>query len=339
MRAGCGSHRVIMRMVNQKQPLDEPNPKSIINQVSSLFPNADMRSEYKSFKPKIDVTLTAILKGLASSTADEIGSGVRAIRLGNNAKFLGKRFPGGDTIYERSFYPHLVSTMRGAHPCILLISNPGTGKSVFQFYLLARYLNPSLFKDNKVPQPEQIMFGPKLDEAPKVVIRHLPSQHMEVWFLEQQVVHVIKNVYADIGLLMCFDPETTMYFFEPGKTTNIEPFVNENMLDIPTLATVSPDTSRYKETSKISDILYMPVFTENELLAIGRDMRTRPVFDGRLKDLYFDDNIRSRFATFNGIIRHVLPISSSELKESLVNQKAATGTIDAMKFLTGTIED
>ena len=136
--------------------------------------------------------------------------------------------------------------------------------------MLTRYAKPSLFKDNDVPPPETIKFGPrKGGDAPKVVIRHLPAECMEVWFLEQQVVHVIKASDIDIGVLKCFDPETAVYFFEPGKTTNIEPFGDENTLEIPTLETVSPDMSRYKEFRKIAARAYMPVFTKDELLAIG----------------------------------------------------------------------
>ena len=69
---------------------------------------------------------------------------------------------------------------------VLLLSNPGTGKSVFQFYLLARYLNPSLFTN--APLSGEIQFGS--EKAPKVVIRHTPLERMEVWFLEQQIVRM-----------------------------------------------------------------------------------------------------------------------------------------------------
>ena len=301
----------------------------------------DMIDDYMSFRPKIGKFSTALLKGMASATAEEVGAGVRAIRLGNGVKFLGDEKPAGDTIYERGFYPRLVSAIRGLALRVILISNPGTGKSVFQYYLLARYANPSLFKDNDVPPPETIEFGPKKGgDAPKVVIRHLPTVRMEVWFLEEQVVHVISAANIDMTVLQCFDPETAVYFFEPEKTTNIEPFGIDNTLRISTLETVSPDTSRYKEFRKVATKAYMPVYTKDELLAIGRDMRSRPDFlEMELDELYTDQGISDRFDVFNGIIRHVLPKSQNDVETSHKERTKAMQTVDALKFLNGDIED
>jgi hypothetical protein len=301
----------------------------------------DMRESYESAMPRIHKSLTALLKGLACSTVDVVGEEVRAIRLGNNATFLIGKALAGDTIYERSFYPQLVSAIRGLDRRVILISNPGTGKSVFQYYLLARYLNPSLFKDEGVPPPKRVKFGPREGgEAPKVVIRHMPTVGMEVWFLEKQVVHVVKAKNVDISVLSCFDPATTVYFFEPGKTSGIEPLADENRLAISTLETVSPDTSRYKEFRKIAAKAYMPVFTKKELVAIGRDMRARPDFDAELlkSGFYSDEAIQGRFDTFNGIIRHVLPSSRERLDTAFVERAEQLNTIDAAAFLRGSIE-
>jgi hypothetical protein len=294
---------------------------------------------YESAVPRIHDSLTALLKGLACSTVDVVGEGVRAIRIGNNATFLIGNALAGDTIYERSFYPQLVSAIRGLDRRVILISNPGTGKSVFQYYLLARYLNPSLFKDEGVPPPKRVKFGPREGgEAPKVVIRHMPNVGMEVWFLEQQVVHIVKAKNVDISVLNCFDPETTMYFFEPGETTGIEPYGRVNAFS--TLETVSPDLSRYKEFRKIATRAYMPVFTKDELLAMGRDMRGRPDFPKKKLDkLYTDQGINDRFDVFNGIIRHVLPKSQNDVETSHKEREKAIQTVDAISFLYGDIED
>ena len=299
----------------------------------------DMRECYESAMPRIHKSLTALLKGLACSTVDVVGEGVRAIRIGNNATLLIGNALAGDTIYERNFYPQLVSAIRGLDLRVILISNPGTGKSVFQYYLLARYLNPSIFKDEGVPPPKRVKFGPREGgEAPKVVIRHMPTVGMEVWFLEKQVVHVIKAKNVDISVLNCFDPATTMYFFEPGETTGIEPYGRVSAIS--TLQTVSPDTSRYKEFRKIAAKAYMPVFTKNELVAIGRDMRARPDFDAELLEsgFYSDEAIQGRFDTFNGIMRHVLPSSRQSLKTAFVEREEQLNTIEAAAFLRGNIE-
>jgi hypothetical protein len=162
---------------------------------------------------------------------------------------------------------------------------------------------------------------------------------MEVWFLEEQVVHKIEPNKISSTVLKCFDPEKAVYFFEPGKTTNIEPFGNENTLEIPTLETVSPDMSRYKEFRKIASRAYMPVFTKDELLAIGRDMRSRPDFpEMELDELYTDQGISDRFDVFNGIIRHVLPSCRQSLKTAFVEREEQLNTIDAAAFLRGNIE-
>ena len=282
----------------------------------------DMRDTYRSFSPRVNAEWTTLLKGLACSTIDDLESGVRAIRIGNNVKFL--RGIAGDTIYERRFYPQLVSVIRCADHRVLLLSNPGTGKSVFQYYLLARYLNPSLFKD--VPLSGEIKFGS--EAAPKVVIRHLPQVGIQVWFLAQQVVHTLDGCF---DVLRCFDPATTLYFFEPGKTTNIEPFANENMLSsISTFATMGPDRRRYNQFVKVANVVYMPVFTMEELLAIGRDMKARPDFPRALENLYSDKEIRGRFEIFNGIIRHVLPRDQRGLQRVLEERTAA---LDCIKYL------
>jgi len=115
---------------------------------------------------------------------------------------------------------------------------------------------------------------------------------VEVWFLKAQEVHEVScaDVYQ---LLMCFNCDKAVYFYEPGKSKN-EPVANENTLRIPTLATVSPEPSRYHEFRKIANVVYMPVFKEIELRAIGKDMQTRPGFANSLTPLYTDESIRSR---------------------------------------------
>ena len=134
-----------------------------------------------------------------------------------------------------------------------------------------------------------------------------------------------------VDVLDCFDQATTLYFFEPGKTTNIEPFANENMLSsISTFATMGPDRRRYNQFVKVANVVYMPVFTMEELLAIGRDMKARPDFPRALENLYSDKEIRGRFEIFNGIIRHVLPRDQRGLQRVLEERTAA---LDCIKYL------
>ena len=292
---------------------------------------------YKSWTPKLNEPRTQVLKGLVCSTAEVLGdasSGVRAIRLGNNATFLPDMLA-GDTIYERRFYPRLVNMICSSSRRVVLLSNPGTGKSVFQFYMLARFLNPALFAGDggQGPTPcDDEMFG--FAVPPKVVVRQVLGDTIQVWFLEQQVVYNIDE--KTIGaVLRCFDPATMVYFFEPMKVKGVEPFANDDEFNLSTLATVSPDISRFHEFLKVAALKYMPLFTENELLAIGRDMRARPDFDATLKALYEDDAIRNRFKRYNGIIRHVLPQDVDTLEKlEIVREKAVTN-VNALQVLAG----
>jgi len=51
-----------------------------------------------------------------------------------------------NVLYARNFYPRLLGKIRGFRKAVL-IGNPGTGKSVFQFYYLMSLLHPEKFPD------------------------------------------------------------------------------------------------------------------------------------------------------------------------------------------------
>jgi len=309
----------------------------------AVLPPGKLES-YKACKPERNERMTRVLQGLACSTAEVLGdasSGVRAIRLGNNAAFL-PWMHAGDTIYERQFYPRLVDVLRTSSRRVILLNNSGTGKSVFQFYMLARFLNPALFAGDGgqgLTPCDEWDFGVAM--PPKVVVRQVLGSSIQVWFLEQQVVHEVSTTNPIEEVLCCFDPATMLYFFEPGNVRGVEPCANDNDFSLSTFATVCTEKSRFNQFKKVATRKYMPVFTENELLAIGRDMRTRPDFDADLKDLYTDDAIRGRFATYNGIIPHVLPQTAETLTD-LDDDRASpliSTIINAMPFLTGDLID
>ena len=294
--------------------------KALVNEVSEYVLSHKVH-RYKALSPDIEKKQTSILAGLKASTVEVICDEprVRAIRLGNGATLGGLDFA-GDTIYERDFYPQLVRDMRTARLRVLLLGNSGVGKSMFQYYLLARYMNPAHFQDIGSALPtRRILFGSAA--PPKVVIRHLPFA-FHVLFLEKGVAHLVTSHQV----LECFDPATTLYFYEPGETHGVEPVGLTH--ELPTLATMSPDESRYKEFKKNAEIMYCPVYTGEELLAIGRDMRQLARgFPDELLDLYSDANINKRFDTFNGIFRYVLPKSEKEADRNIA---ACTGYLERM---------
>jgi len=82
----------------------------------------------------------------------------------------------------------------------------------------------------------------------------------------------------------------------------------------------------------------MPVWTEAELLAVGRDMKLRPAFDTDMEPLYTDDAIRDRFKTYNGIISHVLPHTVAALEEVQRASAEALANLKPEQFLRGSLE-
>ena len=139
-------------------------------------------------------------------------------------------------------------------------------------------------------------------------------------------------------LLRCFDPETSLYLMEPGITV-AEPFIED--LLIPTLATVSPNPARYKEFCKNGGIvMYMPVVTLAELLAIGKYLLENEHVPELLQPEYSSEQITKRFHQFGGIFRHVLPLSLDYLDMCRSSQSEAISKCNAHALLvSGNVED
>jgi hypothetical protein len=279
----------------------------------------DKLESYKACNPVHNEPMTRVLQGLVNSTAEALRntwSKVRAIRLGGSGATALATVLGSDTIYERKVFPRLVNRICYMSRRVFLKGNPGTGASAFQFYMLARFLNPALFygDDNQLQEP---VYKSKTVFAvpPRVVVRQLLGRPTEVWFMKHQVVHSItdKPIYE---VFRCFDPLTTVYFFEPMGVKDVEPYATDDELGPTTLATVPyVDKGSYKHLLTVASFVDMPVWTEDELLAVGRDMKLRPAFDADMEPFYTDDAIRDRFKTYNGIISHVLPHTVAALEE------------------------
>jgi hypothetical protein len=136
---------------------------------------------------------------------------------------------------------------------------------------------------------------------------------------------------------------------EPGTKVKIGPYLE----DVPTLITVSPDTSRYDEFQKNGGVyFYMPCYTEQELLTIGNYLRgnkdVNPPIPSRLPEgmdeEYTEESSKNRFKQFGGIIRHVLPLSTENLDDIKAKQKQAIREViennQAVHILSSsTIED
>jgi hypothetical protein len=120
---------------------------------------------------------------------------------------------------------------------------------------------------------------------------------------------------------------------------DVEPYANDDELGPTTLATVPyVDKGSNKHLLTVASFVDMPVWTETELLAVGRDMKLRPTFDADMEPLYTDDAIRDRFKTYNGIISHVLPHSVAALEEVQRASAEALATLKPVQFLKGSLE-
>jgi hypothetical protein len=132
---------------------------------------------------------------------------------------------------------------------------------------------------------------------------------MTIFFLKEGVAHAFDPANISPGLICCFNPKTTLYFFEPGGILNTQPLYED--IDITTFATTS-HIDRYKGFCKVGDEVHMPPFRLDELVDIGKYISKHEDFQNApddLKFLYNEGSIRERFSRYSGIIRHVLPTS------------------------------
>ena len=254
-------------------------------------------------------------------------SSMRAIKIDGSVNSIEV---GSDIILVREFYEDLLKKIRSYRVCVL-IGNPGIGKSVLQFYYLAVMLNPKLF--GKLPKDHK-----ECTNAPKVVIRQV-GLFMTVYDIENCTAY--KALPADPRILEYFNPAVTLYLFEPAGTKNMEPYYDN--IRCPILATVSPDTSRYKEICKNGGVrLYMPIYERQQLLDVGSYLLDQKTFPESLRadNVYSPKNISDRYEIFGGIIRHVLPANIEKLLEAEAARRDALYESNAEKLLsTKSIED
>jgi hypothetical protein len=93
-------------------------------------------------------------------------------------------------------------------------------------------------------------------DPPKIVIRQVGTSSMTIFDIANRQAVEVEG--CSVGVLKCFDPETSLYLMEPGKSVTEPHFEG---LRIPTLTTVSPLLARYKEFCKNGGVkLYIPVF-------------------------------------------------------------------------------
>jgi hypothetical protein len=106
------------------------------------------KSFFKKYTLEIDHSSTELLKELTRidlSNFSQLDHGMTGLSL-KNEKFIQQDLD-VDTLFIRNYYPHLLAKIR-SFKRVCLIGNPGTQKSMFQFYYMARLMNPKLLGNN-----------------------------------------------------------------------------------------------------------------------------------------------------------------------------------------------
>ena len=118
------------------------------------------------------------------------------------------------------------------------------------------------------------------------------------------------------SLLDCFDPKVTLYYYEPGFTT--EP---PSMSSLPMLMTVPPNKKRYHQVKKLGSVemMYMPTYALDELLSVGDHLHLREKIP---KGQFTQSDIEARYHEFGGIIRYIL--ANTKKLDTIRRDAAAT---------------
>jgi len=236
------------------------------------------------------------------------------------------REPTSRFLYIRPFYPQLF-TQCLKEKAVILLGNPGISKSFFHWYLLFRFVNDLSPNKTKTSSSENDTGSRSGDsdlserQRPEVVVRQIGLSKFEVYFLQEEEIKVFQILKIDPEeLLSSFNPETTIFLFEPQRSKLEPPDTGE----IPIIITVSPDEIRYKEFAKEGATkLYMPCYEGFELMAIGAHISKEFPENTFIQEQFQMDKIQERIKRFGGIFRHVLSLRRPKLKEAELAQISA----------------
>ena len=183
--------------------------------------------------------------GLQNYTVQNLDHGIQAF-IFQSRIFGDARTIGSNILFVRNFYFELLTKIR-TFKKTCLVGNPGTQKSVFQFYYLTMIKKAYDDENNQLP-PDCY----KNCKPPKIIIRQ-KRKSFSIYVLQEKISFKLENF--DLDNLICFNPEETLYLYEPDDLL-AEPLYDHS---IPTLSTNSPDKRRYKEFVKNGAVtLYMP---------------------------------------------------------------------------------
>ena len=272
---------------------------------------------------KPDERSTRLLRALRDTTEIiALSNEIKVLKLGYNFHTNNGIAP--TDLFIRGFYPSLLDKIL-INPISMIVGNPGLGKSMFHYYILACLVNPNLF------QREKGIF--------KVVVRQIGNSHFVIMILETCEAFITYNVESFI--LRSLDSDTTLYLFKPDQTKEQKPFnICPNMHLV---GTVSPNDGRYKETMKLPGALmfYFPLWEKKELVTLANYVVTSSSSDmpKYLQEFYSEEQTESRFEEFNGVLRSVLPDSPQKLDDiRRLRDEAITNVSMEAVMIAGNIE-
>jgi len=226
-------------------------------------------------------------------------------------------------VYIRNFYSELLATVRKFRYSVLM-GNPGIGKSIFQYYYLARIFNTQTF--GTLPPN---CFGNT--NAPHKIIRQVGKKNQIYNVRENSYQYLLANNPPNFTN---YNHEEDIYLYEPMELKNEPEFSS-----LPTLVTVSPDESRYKEFCKNGGVkLYLPNWTLEDLQTVGKHMSDIKCVPEGIS--YSSEAIQERYEDYGGIFRHVLPISLAQLESTAFSKNQAISEVNLNTiFQIGNIEN
>ena len=174
----------------------------------------------------------------------------------------------------KELYDAVCKEWEGNHYRVCLIGNAGTGKSMFQLFVL-----------------KQLLQQPEHERKYDLVVRQVDSR---IYIIDLKHAEVFRW-RIDAGDLtdLLGDLKKTLYFFEPGNDAERPPLG----VFTPSLSTLSPYERRIKEYSKsLMKALYFWPWSFSEMWAV--------VLHSQLS-IDFDEFVE-RYKLFGGIIQNVL---------------------------------
>eukprot|EP01031_Cornospumella_fuschlensis_P034062 gene34062-41230_t len=252
------------------------------------------------------------------------GQVVEVVRLPRPIPHIPSEVVGKSSLYLRPFYSELADKVLERMKKVVLIGNPGVSKSHFQFTVLC-----ALLADEKEIACSSTLttIAARLKDI-NVVVRQLGEDKWHVLFLREKLQYTGDLNVGRLGLFDELDLSKTLYLFDTGPEEKKDSY--PKTVNCQSLCTLSPLEQRYKGYVKQNRAIeyFMPLYREDEMVAIGLDMAKQADFPADLAGMYTEDEISKRYQILGGVLRTVLPSSAAEYDSAL---KRRTIAVDSLR--------